>query len=158
MSSSSAARVVRPEVDRILRASEIQRSFHDRVLDERLAWATTERHAGPRAAEIQLFVEEGIPACDAGGTPLLGSYVAPGGTPEAPVGLAELAVHYRSFVTIWTEDGPYDWEAELDETIAHELEHHEGWRVGHDPMDEEEQPEVAAEHARTAGHETVARA
>src|ERR1019366_3691887 len=63
-----------------------------------------------------------------------------------------------TFGAIWTEDGPYDWEAELDETIAHELEHHEGWRVGHDPMDEEEQREIAAEHALTAGHKTVARA
>jgi hypothetical protein len=117
-----------------------------------------EGHAGPRATEIQLFVEEGVPACDAGGTPLLGSYLPPGGNPEAPVGLAELAVYYRSFVAMWTEDGPYDWEAELDETIAHELEHHEGWRVGHDAMDEDEQREIAADHARDAGHKTVARA
>jgi hypothetical protein len=33
MTKSSAARVVRPEVERALRASEVQRSFHDRVLD-----------------------------------------------------------------------------------------------------------------------------
>jgi hypothetical protein len=74
------------------------------------------------------------------------------------VGLAEIAVYYRTFVAMWTEDGPYEWEAELDETIAHELEHDDGWRVGHDPMDEEEHREIAAEHARAAGHKTVARA
>src|SRR5882724_12289339 len=33
MKKSSAARVVRLEVERALQASEIQRSFHDRVLD-----------------------------------------------------------------------------------------------------------------------------
>src|SRR6266581_2124203 len=33
MRKSSAARVVRPEVERALRTTEIQRSFHDRVLD-----------------------------------------------------------------------------------------------------------------------------
>jgi hypothetical protein len=33
MTSSIASRVVRPEVDRALRASELQRSLHDRVLD-----------------------------------------------------------------------------------------------------------------------------
>ncbi len=122
------------------------------------AHALFEQHAGPRVDEIRLVLEEGIPACDAGGTPLLGSYLPPGGAPDAPVGLAEIAVYYRSFVAIWTEDGPYDWEAELDETIAHELEHHEGWRVGHDPMGEEEHREIAADHVRAAGRKTVARA
>src|SRR5258708_897366 len=33
MKIASAACVVRPEVERVLRASEIERSFHDRVLD-----------------------------------------------------------------------------------------------------------------------------
>ena len=41
--------------------------------------------------------------------------------------------------------GPTTGPAELDETIEHELEHHDGWRVGHDPMDDEERAEIARE-------------
>jgi hypothetical protein len=111
-----------------------------------------------RAAEVTLLVEGSVPACDEGGHPLLGGYLPPGGDPEAPVGLAEVTVYHRTFVSMWTEDGPYDWEAELEETIEHELEHHTGWLVGHDPMDDEERDEIADEHARVVGHKTVARA
>ncbi len=39
---------------------------------------------------------------------------------------------------MWHEDGPFDWDAELAETIEHELEHHMAYLVGDDPMDEEE--------------------
>ena len=59
---------------------------------------------------------------------------------------------------MWEEDGPYDWKAEVDETIDHELEHHDGWRVGHDPMDDEERAEIAHEHARLVGRKTAVRA
>lgn len=122
------------------------------------AHALFKQHAGQRVAEIRLIVEDGVAACDEGGSPLLGSYLPPGGDPAAPVGLAEIAVYHRTFVAMWTEEGPYDWEAELDETLAHELEHHEGWRVGHDPMDDEERQEIAADRARAAGHKAIVRA
>jgi hypothetical protein len=58
---------------------------------------------------------------------------------------------------MWTEEGAYDWKAELRETIEHELEHHAGWRVGHDPMDEEEHEEIARERARLVGRTQVVR-
>ena len=87
----------------------------------------------------------------------MGAYLPPGGDPTAPVGTAEISVYYRTFRAIWAEEGPYDWAAELHETLDHELEHHAGWRVGHDPMDDEERSEIAREHARIVGTRTAAR-
>ena len=62
-------------------------------------------------------------------------------------------MYYRTFRAMWEEDGPYDWTAELAETIEHELEHHDGWRVGHDPMDDEERAEIARERGAPGRHE-----
>jgi len=92
--------------------------------------------AGLGAAEVVFVVDGGVPACDEGGEPLLGSYVAPHeGDMTTPSKPAEVTVYYRTFLAIWEEDGPYDWEEELSETIEHELLHHQGWLEGHDPMD-----------------------
>ncbi len=115
------------------------------------AAALFDRSAGVAAAEVRLVVDSGVPACDDGGEPLLGSYVPPGGDPTAPIGSAEIAIYYRTFRAIWEEDGPYDWEGELRETIEHELEHHVGWRIGHDPMDDAERDEIARERVRVVG-------
>jgi hypothetical protein len=115
------------------------------------ARALFEHHAGDMAAVVRLVVDEGVPACDDGGEPLLGAYLPPGGDPGAPVGSAEITVYYRSFAAMWDEGGSYDWEAELDETIEHELEHHAGWRVGHDPMDDDERAEIVRERVRRVG-------
>jgi hypothetical protein len=113
-------------------------------------------HGAPFDTSVRLVVEGGVAACDDGGEPLLGSYVAPGGDPTAPMGAAEISVYYRTFRAVWEEEGPYDWEAELRETIEHELAHHDAWRVGHDPMDDEERAEIARERARLMGRgETV---
>jgi hypothetical protein len=58
---------------------------------------------------------------------------------------------------MWEEDGPYDWAAEVDETIAHELEHHDGWLVGHDPTDDDERADIAHERARLVGRKATVR-
>jgi hypothetical protein len=113
--------------------------------------------AGPRKGVVTLIVDSGVPACDDGGEPLLGSYVPPGGDPTAPVGVAEVTVYHRTFEAMWNEDGPYDWDAELTETIEHELEHHDGWLVGHDPMDDEERAEIVREQQRMVGRRAAAR-
>ncbi len=129
-------------------------TFPDFDTFDRLARERFDHHARPAgggAAPIRLVVDEGVPPCDEGGEPLLGAYVPPGGDPSAPVGAAEIAVYYRTFRAMWTEDGPYDWQAELDETIEHELEHHAGWRIGHDPLDDAEHEEIARERVRRLG-------
>jgi hypothetical protein len=127
------------------------------AFDER-ARAFFESLARDQATHLALVVDGGVPACDDGGEPLLGAYVPPGGDPSAPVGVAEITVYYRSFRATWEEDGPYDWQAELKETIRHELEHHAGWRTGQDAMDDEERGEIAREHAVLVGRRQTARA
>jgi hypothetical protein len=120
--------------------------------------AAFERIAGARAAHVRLVVDDGVPACDDGGEPLLGSYVPPGGDVVAPVGTGEITLYYRTFRAMWDEDGAYDWSSEVAETIEHELEHHDGWRVGHDPMDDDERAEIARERARVIGRRAAVRA
>jgi hypothetical protein len=114
--------------------------------------------AGPLADEVRLVVEEGVAACDEGGEPLLGAYMPPDGDPSSPVGAGEITVYHRTFRSAAMEDGGFDWDSELEETIDHELRHHEGWRVGYDPMDDSERGEIVREQERVLGRGTVARA
>jgi len=113
--------------------------------------------AGPSAAEVRLVLDDNVPVVDDGGEPLMGSYEPPGGDVTAPVGNGAVTLYYRTFRAIWDDDGPYDWKAEVDETLEHELEHHAGWRVGDDPMDDEERAEISAERVRLVGRRTAAR-
>jgi hypothetical protein len=132
-------------------------SFPDFDAFDASARALFERCAGdpsfgpPLTQSVRLIVDGGVPACDDGGEPLLGAYVPPGGDPSAPVGAAEITLYYRTFRAVWDEEGPYDWEGEVRETVEHELEHHAGWRVGHDPMDDDERDEIARERVRRIG-------
>ena len=105
-----------------------------------------------------LVVEGGVPDCDDGGEPLMGSYVpSHEGDARSPANPCTITVYYRTFASMWKDDGAYDLEGEVYETIEHELEHHDGWLVGHDPMDDEERAEIVREHARMVGRRTVAR-
>jgi hypothetical protein len=113
--------------------------------------------AGALAADVRCIVEEGVPDCDEGGEPLLGSYVPPGGDIGAPVGNAAVTLYFRSFRAMWLEEGAYDWRAEVNETVEHELEHHAGWRAGSDPMDDEERAAIVREHGRVVGRRESAR-
>jgi hypothetical protein len=122
------------------------------------ARAVFHRLAADQVSHLALVVDADVPACDDGGEPLLGAYVPPAGDPLAPVGVAEITVYYRSFRAMWDEDAPYDWRAELEETVEHELEHHAAWRTGHDSMDDEERGEIAREHALLIGRRQTARA
>jgi hypothetical protein len=108
--------------------------------------------------DVELVVEGGTPAVDDGGEPLLGSYVPPhpgdAGMPtQAPV----VTVYYRTFRAMWNEDGPYDWEDELTETIEHELEHHLSFLRGHDPTDDEERAVIREEALRIVGKREAGR-
>jgi hypothetical protein len=116
--------------------------------------AMAQRIAGslPARGEVTLIVDDGVPACDDGGEPLLGSYV------PSPHAGGEVTVYYRTFRSMWEDDGPYDVEAELAETIEHELEHHASSSTGHDSMDDEERDEIADEALRVIGRKAVARA
>ena len=106
----------------------------------------------------QLVIEGGVAAVDDGGEQLLGSYVPPhpgdSGTPtQSPL----VTVYYRTFLAMWQEDGPYDWEDELTETIEHELDHHISFLRGDDPTDDEERAVIRDEAVRIVGRREVGR-
>jgi hypothetical protein len=106
----------------------------------------------------QLVIDGETPAVDDGGEPLLGSYVPPhpgdSGTPtQSPL----VTVYYRTFRAMWQEDGPFDWEDELSETIEHELDHHIAFLRGDDPTDDEERAEIREEAVRIVGRREAGR-
>ncbi len=108
--------------------------------------------------ELTFLVEGGVPDCDEGGDPLLGSYLPPHpGDDTNPTRQGEITVFYRSFRAMWEAEEDADWEEELAETIEHELEHHLGFLRGHDPKDEEERGEIDAEAMRIHGKRALAR-
>ena len=108
--------------------------------------------------DVVLVVEGGVPACDDGGIPLLGSYVPPfEGSDTAPSRGPEVTVYYRTFRAMHDDWCAYDWRAELDETIEHELEHHGFHLAGHDPMHEQERDEIEREAIRTVGKRELVR-
>jgi hypothetical protein len=107
---------------------------------------------------VELVVEGGTPAVDDGGVPLLGSYVPPHpGDATTPTQAPVVAVYYRTFRAMWNEDGPYDWDDELEETIEHELEHHIAFLRGDDPTDDEERAEIRDEAVRIIGRREAGR-
>ncbi len=106
-----------------------------------------------------LVIEGGVPDCDDGGEPLMGSYVPRHeGDARSPTNPGTITIYYRTFASMWKDDGAYDVEGEIFETIEHELEHHVAHLVGHDPKDEEERDEIAREARRVVGKKALARA
>ena len=106
----------------------------------------------------ELVLEGGTPAVDDGGEPLLGSYVPPhAGDSATPTQSPLVTVYYRTFLAMWNEDGPYDWEDELTETIEHELDHHISFLRGDDPTDDEERAVIREEAVRIVGRREVGR-
>lgn len=118
--------------------------------------------AGPRrnvpGEEVEILIEDGTPAVDDGGEPLLGSYVPPyAGDAAMPSRGPVITVYYRTFRAVWDEEGPYDWEDELTETIEHELEHHGYFLRGDDPMDDDERAAISDEALRIVGRREAGR-
>jgi hypothetical protein len=103
-------------------------------------------------------VESGTPAVDDGGEPLLGSYVPPyAGDLATPSRAPTVTIYYRTFRAIEADGGPFDWEAELEETIEHELEHHLFYLRGDDPMDAAERDAIDHEALRLIGRREATR-
>jgi len=61
--------------------------------------------------------------------------------PDAPV-CSRISIFHGSFVAIarlHAEEGrPFDWDAEIVETVRHELQHHLEWRAGEDGLGDED--------------------
>lgn len=107
---------------------------------------------------VLLVIEGETPAVDDGGEPLLGSYVPPyAGDAGSPSRAPTVTLYFRTFLAMWNEDGPYDWEAEIEETVEHELEHHIHFLRGDDPLDDEERDAIDEEVARVVGQKEVQR-
>ncbi len=110
----------------------------------------------PPSDQVELVIDEETPPVDDAGETLLGSYL-PVGDPLRPTPTPLVSVYYRTFRAMWDEDGPYDWEDELAETIEHELEHHGHFLRGYDPMDDEEREEIRGEAVRIVGRREAGR-
>lgn len=132
------------------RAEASDEVFPDLDAFTTLAASITREIMGQRRYEgLEVLVHDDVPPCDDGGEPLLGSY-----TPEIS-GVVQsspfvIALYYRTFRSMF-DDEPYDVAAEIRETIEHELEHHQYFLDGHDPMDEEERRAIFAERRRIVG-------
>ncbi len=110
-------------------------------------------------ANLDVVVDEGVPPVDDSGEPLMGSYqplYERSGETFTDVRF-EIALYYQTFVSMFA-DAPYDVEAEIRETLDHEVEHHLHHLSGHDPLDAEERAEARAELERTFGKDAVRRA
>jgi len=62
--------------------------------------------------------------------------------PDAP-SHAIIRLYYGSFVNIEAEEEAFDWQAEIEETLRHELQHHHEWRAGLRARDDEDDVERA---------------
>jgi hypothetical protein len=127
--------------------------FPDAAAFEAMVRPIAERVYGARGVRaIGLFIDEGPPACDDGGEPLLGSYLpgtgaGDGGVAEAP----EIRLYYRSFRQKHVEEGAYSVEEEIRETLDHEVTHHLHHLAGSDPLDDEEREAIARDEVRRVG-------
>jgi hypothetical protein len=110
-------------------------------------------------AGLEVIVDDDVPPCDDGGEPLLGSYTPEanegGDVPRPTTSPFVIALYYRTFRSMF-DDAPYDVDAEIRETLEHELEHHLGHLAGDDPLDEEERAEIVRERRRVEGARTPA--
>jgi hypothetical protein len=107
---------------------------------------------------VSLVVDDGVPACDDGGEPLLGAYTPAGVDPDLGVEHPpEIRLYYRTFVDEARVDRSFDVDVEIRETLEHELTHHLHDLAGHDPLDEEERRAIAEDAARLVGRRELAR-
>ena len=106
---------------------------------------------------LRVVVDEGVPACDDGGEPLLGSYdPLTIDLDGQATGKPEVRLYWRTFVAEH-KAGAFDVEAEVRETIEHEVTHHLHHLRGHDPLDAEERAAIARDRARVVGRRELVR-
>jgi hypothetical protein len=113
---------------------------------EEAVWATWERFP-PAAREgvTQLRVEPGVWVQDTDDGWCFGTCEPDpvfALVPDAP-SHAIIRLYYGSFVRIEAEEEDFDWMAEIEETIRHELQHHHEWRAGFHQRDDEDDVERA---------------
>jgi len=107
-------------------------------------------------AHLVVEVNDEVPPVDDSGEPLMGSYL-PTHDPISGEPVFLVALYYRTFVKMF-EEAPFDVEAEVRDTLDHEVEHHLHHLEGYDPLDAEERAEARRDLERTFGRDAVARA
>lgn len=136
-----------------------KRSFPDVDKFEQMVRAAGKRIYRQRGVRnIDLLVDDGVPACDDGGEPLLGCYTP--GNPEDVTGYPrgpEIRVFYRTFRAAHQDEPSFDVHAEIDETIDHEVTHHLHFLAGDDPLDDEERDAIVEENVRRIGKREATR-
>lgn len=126
--------------------------------ERRVRAAARKVYAARGVRNIDLFIDAGVPLCDDGGEPLLGCYTPGGADPDLGVARPpEIRIFYRSFEVEHREDPGFDVDAEIAETIDHEVTHHLHHLAGEDPLDDEERDEIAREELRRVGKAEAAR-
>ncbi len=139
---------------------DAEAGFPDAEAFERLvARVGAEVYAALKVRNIALRVEDGVPEIDSAGEPLLGSYepredLDAGGNARTEF---LITLYFRSFQKMHEEDGPYDLEAEVRDTIEHEIEHHLYYLAGDDPMDASERAEARKDLEGVYGRKTLER-
>lgn len=113
--------------------------------------------ARKRMRGVDLVVDDDVPAVDDGGEPLLGCYTPPHTDDLHIERPPEIRLFYRTFRAEMEADPAFPLDAEIRETIEHELEHHENFLRGEDPLDDEERDAIADERRRVVGRRESAR-
>jgi hypothetical protein len=134
--------------------------FPDEETFARWVRETTKRVFRARGVRnVPVVVDFGVPACDDGGSPLLGCYTPGALEGEGTIGPAspEIRLYYRSFREEKRLDESFDVRAEIEETIDHETEHHLNFLEGDDPVDDEERAVIAKERALVVGKKELTR-
>jgi hypothetical protein len=135
------------------RARRRERAFPDLDSFEIKVRAAAERVYRARGVRnVDLFIDDDVPLCDDGGEPLLGCYTpgGPGGDSE-PARAPEVRIFYRTFRDCFLHEPGFDVDAEIEETLDHEITHHLHFLSGHDPLDDEEHAEIERERAGLVG-------
>jgi len=136
-----------------------QRPFPDIETFEKFVREAGKRIYRQRSVRnIDLIVDDGVPACDDGGEPLLGCYTP--GNPDDLTGhprWPEIRIFYRTFQAAHRDEPSFDVRAEIDETIDHEVTHHLHFLAGDDPLDDEERDAIVEENVRRIGKREAAR-
>ncbi len=132
-----------PAVPREVPGFPSEERFEELVVRSFVRW-----RAAKALSTVELAVVHGPADVDDGGAALLGAYEPPTeGTLTTP---PCVKVYTRTFRAMY-RDEPYDVLREIDVTIRHELEHHEGFLAGDDPMDDDEREQLGAELRRLVG-------
>ncbi len=109
-------------------------------------------------ANVDFVVDDDVARCDDGGEPLLGCYTPGGQDPDTGIEHPpEVRLFHRTFVQAARFELGFDVDAEIRETIEHELTHHLHYLRGDDPLDDAEHEALDRERLELVGRKETLR-